>query len=460
VLNGLVPLRDGTPRSGTVARMSDWIRHAVWWQVYPLGATGAECDRLPEGAPAVPRLSQLQAWLPHLVELGCNGLALGPVFESSTHGYDTVDHSSVDRRLGTEQDLTDLIEACHARGVRVLLDGVFNHVGRDFPHFREVLDEGPGSASASWFHIDAARGGPDGFGYRDFEGHSALVALDHANPEVAQHVAEVMTYWCDRGVDAWRLDAAYAVPPAFWRDVLPRVRERHPDVWVVGEVLHGDYAGYVAASGIDSVTQYELWKAVWSSLNDRNLFELAHALARHAEMVVTFLPQTFVGNHDVTRLASRLDDRRHLPLALALLFALPGVPTVYYGDEFGLRGVKEEREGGDDAVRPRLPESVAPPGPEAAAVAELHRLLIGVRRRHAWLAGAAIQEPDVLSNEVLAVRLTAGEEALAVVLNVADRAAEVRLPMPGAAVVAGQATVRDGSVQVPPHDFALLTAGG
>jgi glycosidase len=440
--------------------MSDWIRHALWWQVYPLGATGAERQALPEGAAPVPRLTQLQAWLPHLVGLGCNGLALGPVFESSTHGYDTVDHLRVDRRLGTEQDLTDLVDACHATGVRVLLDGVFNHVGRDFPRFREVREHGPAAAAASWFDIDADAEGPDGFGYRDFEGHSALVALDHGNPEVADHVARVMTYWCDRGVDAWRLDAAYAVPPAFWREVLPRVRERHPDVWVVGEVLHGDYAGYVAASGIDSVTQYELWKAVWSALNDRNLFELAHALARHAEMVATFLPQTFVGNHDVTRLASRLADPRHLPLALALLFTLPGVPTVYYGDEFRLRGVKEDREGGDDAVRPRLPENDAPPGPEAAAVADLHRLLIGVRRRHPWLVDATIMTPDVLTNEVLAVRLTAGEDVLGVVLNVGDAPADAALPMSVGEVVAGRATVRGGSVRVPPHGFALLTAGG
>jgi glycosidase len=441
--------------------MDDRIRHAIWWQVYPLGATGAEREALPPGAAAVPRLRELQAWLPHLVGLGCNGLALGPVFESSTHGYDTVDHLAVDRRLGTEQDLQDLIDACHAGGVRVLLDGVFNHVGRDFPRFREVLEQGPSSPAASWFHVDPARRGPDGFGYRDFEGHSALVVLDHGNREVADHVARVLTYWCDRGVDAWRLDAAYAVPPAFWRDVLPRVRDRHPDVWIVGEVLHGDYAGYVAESGIDSVTQYELWKAIWSALNDRNLFELAHALGRHGEMVRAFLPQTFVGNHDVTRLASRLDDPRHLPLALALLFALPGVPTVYYGDEFGLRGIKEDRAGGDDAVRPRLPESADPPGRESATIADLHRLLIGVRRRHPWLADAAIEQPDVLSNEVLAVRLTSGQDALGVVLNVGDAPADVRLPLPGATVLAGTAELLgNGTVRVPPHAFALVGSGG
>jgi cyclomaltodextrinase len=444
--------------------MGNWIRHAVWWQVYPLGATGAELEALPPDAGPLPRLKELHAWLPHLVGLGCNGLALGPVFESGTHGYDTVDHLAVDRRLGTEQDLVDLIDACHALGVRVLLDGVFNHVGRGFPAFREVLEQGPTAPAAAWFHIDPAGHGPDGFAYRDFEGHSALVALDHGNPEVADHVARVMTYWCDRGVDAWRLDAAYAVPPAFWREVLPRVRAARPDVWIVGEVLHGDYAGYVADSGIDSVTQYELWKAVWSSLNDRNLFELAHALGRHGEMVRRFLPQTFIGNHDVTRIASRLDDPRHLPLALALLCVLPGVPTVYYGDEFGLRGMKEDRAGGDDAVRPALPATQDPRDGGAAEVADLHRLLIGVRRRHPWLVDATVEAPDVLGNELLAVRLTAEGHALAVVLNVGEHPGEVSLPLAGGSVLAGDADAWPEAagtrIRVPGHAYALVGDGG
>jgi cyclomaltodextrinase len=177
--------------------------------------------------------------------------------------------------------------------------------------------------------------------------------------------------------------------------------------------------------------------------------------------VRSFVPQTFVGNHDVTRLASRLGDPRHLPLALALLFALPGVPTVYYGDEFGLRGVKEDRAGGDDAVRPALPGDPEPPDPAAAAIADLHRLLIGVRRRHAWLVDATVETPDVLSNDVLAVRVTAGEEAVGVVLNVGDAPADVRLPLPGVTVLAGAAELSgDGSVRVPGHEYALLGSGG
>jgi cyclomaltodextrinase / maltogenic alpha-amylase / neopullulanase len=445
--------------------VSQWVRHAIWWQVYPLGFTGAERTALPEGAEPVPRLRQVEAWLPHLVQLGCNGLALGPVFAAQTHGYDTVDHFRVDPRLGTEADLQRLLDACAAAGVRVLLDGVFNHVGRGHPRFRQLLAEGPDSATARWFHVQHDPQAPDGFRYRDFEGHSALVTLDHDAPEVAELVTDVMTAWCDRGVDAWRLDAAYAVPPAFWQRVLPAVRERHPDLWVVGEVIHGDYAGYVEQSGIDSVTQYELWKAVWSSIGDRNLFELAHALRRHDDMVRRFLPQTFVGNHDVTRLASRLPDRRHLALAVAVLLTVPGIPTLYYGDEWALEGVKEDRAGGDDAVRPAFPPTPQDTGwaadPARAAVAGLHRTLIGLRRRHPWLVDARLAEPDVLRNELLALRLRGDGQQLALVLNLADAPADVVLPLPGAQLLAGSGDVRPrgGSVVATAAPHAFLVVG-
>jgi cyclomaltodextrinase len=441
-----------------------WVRHCVWWHVYPLGFIGAE----PPSASVItprPNVRALLPWVDYLVGLGANGLALGPVFASGTHGYDTVDHFTVDPRLGTEDDLLALIEACHDRGVRVLLDGVFNHVGRDFPAFVDVLEHGASSVHAPWFQVDFNRPGPDGFAYRGFEGHSALVALNHDNPEVADYVARVMSYWCERGVDGWRLDAAYAVPPEFWRAVLPRVRERHPDLWVTGEVIHGDYAGYVRASGIDAVTQYELWKAIWSSLNDRNFFELAHALRRHADLLPTFLPQTFVGNHDVTRLTSQLTDSRHVVLALALLFTLPGVPSVYYGDERGLPGVKEHRAGGDDAIRPAYPHDPSVLDPSGASMYDTHRHLTSVRRRNAWVNGATVLDPDVLRNDVIAFRVADASNTLAVVLNVGDTPAVERLPMASGHVAAGDGVVQPGGgehvrVTVAPHSYLVLTSPG
>ena len=176
-----------------------------------------------------------------MIELGCNGLALGPIFASESHGYDTVDHYRIDPRLGTGADFDRLAEACRARGIRVLLDGVFNHVGRGFPGFRDVLEHGRGSRYASWFRLDfAASDAPDGFGYADFEGHRGLVALNHAEPQVADYVSDVMRHWLDRGAAGWRLDAAYRVPAEFWHEVAGRVRRDHPEAWLLGEVIHGE----------------------------------------------------------------------------------------------------------------------------------------------------------------------------------------------------------------------------
>ena len=337
--------------------MPDWVSDAVWWQVYPLGFLGALHGPQPEGV--AHRLPQLEQWIPYAVELGANGLALGPLFASESHGYDTLDHTRVDPRVGDEADLVSLVDACHATGVRVLLDGVFNHVGYRHPAFQAALREGPDSPTASWFRF---RWPPDWQPgqlpeYDVFEGHGGLVELNHDDPGVVQLVVDVMCHWLERGVDGWRLDAAYAVPPEFWARVLPAVRARFPQAYVVGEVIHGDYADLVRRSTLDAVTQYELWKGIWSSLNDGNFYELAHALERHEALLETFVPMTFVGNHDVTRIATMLDDVRHVPHALAVLFTISGTPSVYYGDEQGYRGRTEDRVGGDDEVRPPFPGS-------------------------------------------------------------------------------------------------------
>ena len=441
--------------------MSDWVRHAIWWHVYPLGFLGAEETAQPEGSTAVPRLRRLIGWLDYAVDLGLNGLALGPIFASETHGYDTVDHYRIDPRLGTEDDFLALLDACRQRGVRVTLDGVFNHVGRGFPRFGEVLRDGPGATSSDWFRLTwpAGAGADDEPGYENFEGHDALVALNHDNQEVVDHVTEVMTYWLDRGIDGWRLDAAYAVTPSFWAAVLPAVRSRHPAAYVFGEVIHGDYRQIVADSGLDAVTQYELWKAVWSSLNDTNLHELAWSLTRHGEFLGTFVPLTFVGNHDVTRIASRIDNPRLLAHAQVLLFTVGGTPTVYAGDEQGMLGVKEDRAGGDDAVRPAFPAEPTELTPGGWEVYALHRELVALRRRHPWLWDAA---PQIVSttNTELVYRVAGPEgEGLVVVLNIGQEPARVEVPDGTGGLVAGQGRVDAGTVEVDAFGWAVLTHG-
>jgi cyclomaltodextrinase / maltogenic alpha-amylase / neopullulanase len=413
------------------------FEHVILWHAYPLGFVGAERENPPEG-PVRHRLQQLEAWLDHVIALGANGLQLGPVFDSETHGYDTRDHLRIDPRLGDEDDLRSLIAAAHARGVRVVLDGVFNHVGRSFPRF--VAAEAGDPEAARWF---VRRGD----GWADFEGHSALVALNHDEPAVAEYVVRVMRHWLDLGIDGWRLDAAYAVPTTFWQRVATEVHASHPHAWLLGEVIHGDYAAFVTESGLDSVTQYELWKAIWSSLNERNLWELAWSLGRHRDMVESFLPATFLGNHDTTRIASRLVDERHLPHAVTVLLTVGGTPVIYAGDEEGFRGIKEDRAGGDDAVRPRFPDDPSGLPADGEPVRRLHQRLIALRRRKPWLAQGRYEQVRV-ENDVLVYRMTAadGNDAVTIVLNVGDEPVAVE-PAPGEHVLEGG---------LGPHEAAVI----
>jgi cyclomaltodextrinase / maltogenic alpha-amylase / neopullulanase len=403
---------------------------SIFWHVYPLGFCGAEKDAT-DGVRH--RLGRIVDYLDHARELGASGLLLGPVFASASHGYDTLDHYRIDERLGDGADFDALAADAHAAGFCVVLDGVFNHLGRDHELVRRALDAGPGTPDGDWIRWSGA------YPYF-FEGHEALVALNLSNPAVQDYVAGVMSHWLRRGIDGWRLDAAYAAGPDAWAPIVARVRAAHPDAWLLGEVLHGDYAGFVAASGLDTVTQYELWKATWSSLNDANLFELAWTLTRHDEMVAAFRPQTFIGNHDVTRIATKLTDPRHVEVALALLMLLPGTPSIYYGDELGFTGEKLDAAGGDDAIRPEFPADPAALTGDPACL-DAHRRLIGLRRNHPWLADARLTTGH-LTNTTLAIGLAGRDgQHLTLGLNLGDDAIE----LPGSY----------GPITVHPQSWAL-----
>ena len=407
--------------------------------MYPLGFLGAEPEALSAEAPVQHRLARLEPWLDYAVRLGVEGLILGPVFAAQTHGYDTVDHFRIDSRLGDEDDLLRLITAAHERGLRIVLDGVFNHVGRGFAAFVDVLTNGPGSEFASWFRLKwpdstASNRAPE---VEVFEGHEQLVALNHEAPAVVDYVASVLNHWCARGIDGWRLDAAYAVPVDFWRLALGPLREQHPDAWVFAELIHGDYAGFVSDSGVDSATQYELWKAIGSSINDANFFELAHALGRHNDFLEVFVPVTFLGNHDTTRIASRLADPRHLPHALAVLFGVGGTPVVYAGDEQAFRGVKYEREGGDDEIRPAFPDSPDELSQLGAQTFGLHQRLIGLRRVRPWLASARTSVSELTNTVVMLTSAPTadgaegedpGADRIVVALSLQDEPSALPLP--------------------------------
>ncbi|MFP7366505.1 alpha-amylase family protein [Corynebacterium callunae] len=371
-----------------------FAEHAIIWQVYPLGAVGAPIR--PETQPPLEhRLPALEKWLDYVVELGCNALLLGPVFESASHGYDTLDFYRIDPRLGDDGDIDSLLVAAQQRGIGVLFDGVFNHV----------------YYSSKYAELTSGNA---------FEGHESLAELDHHNPAVVDLVVDVMNFWLDRGIAGWRLDAVYATSPEFWAQVIPQVKARHPQAWIMGEMIHGDYAEFLKASGIDSVTQYELWKAVWSSLKEGNFFELEWTLGRHNDFLNSFVPQTFIGNHDVTRIASQVGQERAI-LAAAILFTVGGTPSIYYGDEQGFDGIKEEKEAGDDAVRPPLPPEFSPLG---KWIENQYKVLISLRRQHPWLHRAKTEILHI-ENQKLHYRVAGDGQWLEVQLDSANPAVHI-----------------------------------
>lgn len=439
--------------------MQRWVENVMWWQIYPLGFVGAEIR--PADATqhdwatdaGEQPLARIEAWLDHVIDLGLNGLQLGPIFASATHGYDTIDYFTIDPRLGDDRGFDSLVNAAHARGIRVLLDGVFNHVSRQHPAF-VVLSDGPDAPTANLF-----RGRWEGWSPGDpvdadvFEGHDQLVALNHDSPAVEDMVVDVLNHWLARGADGWRLDAAYAVPSAFWARVLKRVRAEHPDAWFTSEVIHGDFSAIAAESTVDSITQYELWQGIWHGIADRNLFELSHAIGRNNGFLDSFVPSTFIGNHDVTRIASVVGTAALVPHAIALLFTLGGIPSVWAGDEYAFEGVKEERIGGDDVIRPEFP--VLPPDSSSPTLA-LYRELIALRRRHPWLVSAHSDVVEV-RNEAIVIRTATAEDAVITALNIGD--SPVTLPAAGAQeVLAGEASLSDG-IQLPAFGWAVLGSG-
>lgn len=399
-----------------------WTNHAIFWHVYPLGFAGAPI-REPDHEPQ-PRIRRLLNWLDYAVELGVSGILLGPVFTSQTHGYDVLDQYEIDPRLGTQTDFDELIAACKERGLRVVLDGVFSHVSDRHPQLQQALGEGPEGPLADYFDVDWHDA--EGPKPRVFEGHGQLARLNHHNPQIRKDVVAVLNHWLDRGIDGWRLDAAYSVDPEFWSAVIGQAREQHPGAWFLGEVIHGDYPEFVADSQVDSVTQYELWKAIWSSLKDANLFELDWNLQRHNEFLEKFVPNTFIGNHDVTRIASTLGPSGAVT-ALAILLTIGGIPSIYAGDEQGFTGVKEERIGGDDDVRPAFPDSPEQLSDLGADIHRAHVELIGLRRRHPWLVTAATEATE-LSNAVYSYRVRAkdGPEHLEITINLEAGSGEPR----------------------------------
>lgn len=330
----------------------------VFYHIYPLGFCGAPEKNDFHFAP-VERLNKITEWIGHMKRLGVNALYLGPVFESAGHGYDTANYYQVDRRLGTNATLKNLVGTLHENGIAVVLDGVFNHVGREFFAFKDIINSGQGSRFKHWFDgVDFGRRSPcgDRFTYNTWAGHYDLVKLNPKSDEVVGHLIGAARYWIDEfGIDGIRLDAADCLDFDFMRKLSDAVKGVRPDFWIMGEVIHGDYGNWVRDAHIDSTTNYECYKGLYSSHNDRNYFEIAHSLRRQFAVGGIYRGLSlynFADNHDVERVASSLKNRSHLYPLYTLLFTMPGIPSIYYGSEWGLEGRKAN--GSDKSLRPAL----------------------------------------------------------------------------------------------------------
>lgn len=412
---------------------SRWIDSSTIYHLYPLGACGA--PRLNDfGRPPEHRLDRLFGWIGRWRALGVDALLIGPIFESTAHGYDTADLFRIDRRLGDWALFQRLASELRAAGIRLLLDGVFHHVGRDFWAFRDVLEKKGASPYCGWFsglRFDRQNRHGDGFVYDTWNGCDDLVKLNLGHPDVRAHLFSAVEAWMrDFDISGLRLDAADAIDLGFLSALARFCRDRRPDFFLMGEVVHGDYRRWANGDRLDSTTNYECFKGLYSSFNDRNFFEIAYSLRRQfgEQGIYARLPlYSFADNHDVDRVASLLRDRAHLYPLYLLLFTMPGVPSIYYGSEWGLQG-RRTREG-DAALRPALPdldEAAIRRLPEPDLENALRRF-IRLRRSSRALCGGDYRE-ELVRPEQLAFSRSCGDESLLVLINAASTPATVELP--------------------------------
>lgn len=385
-----------------------WFHEAMIYQIYPLGLCGAPQEN--DGVQSH-RILRLLDWVEHIKETGADTVLFNPLFESDRHGYDTRDYNAVDCRLGTAEDLRQVCDAFHAAGIRVLLDGVFNHVGRGFWAFRDVQARKWDSPYKDWFHLsfDGNTAFNDGFWYEGWEGHYELVKLNLWNPAVVQHQFDAIRSWVEQfDIDGLRLDVAYCLPGDYLKQLRSFTNGLKQDFVLIGETLHGDYNRWMNGEMCHSVTNYECYKGLYSSFNSMNMFEIGHSLARQFGPEPWTLYKgchllNFLDNHDVERIASILQNKNHLPVAYGLLFAMPGVPAVYYGSEWGIEGRKSW---GDADLRPALER------PQANELTAWIAKLARARRSSRALCYGGCRNVLLTNRQMILERAAEGERVL------------------------------------------------
>jgi glycosidase len=409
---------------------STWAGNAFFYHIYPLGLCGAP-EKNDLTKPNVNRIEMLYPWLDHIQSLGANAIYIGPVFQSMAHGYDTVDYYRIDRRLGDNDSFARFADALHSRGMSLVLDAVLNHVGREFWAFKDVLAHGEHSAYVDWFHnLRFGEKSPfgDPFTYEGWSGHYSLVKLNLSHPHVRAHLFDAVRMWMDRfGIDGLRLDAADCLDFDFLKALHEITKQRRSDFWLMGEVVHGDYRQWANPETLDSVTNYEAYKGLYSSLVDVNYFEIAYSLKRQFGqdgMYRDLALYNFVDNHDVDRVASKLKNAAWLYPLYLLLFTMPGIPSIYYGSEWGLEGVKGQWS--DKQLRPTLDLgqiSAHCPQPNLPGVI---RRLADIRRKLPALSSGNYRELWVNHQQLAFSRQLDGQTVI-VALNSSSEPAHISL---------------------------------
>ena len=445
--------------------MLNWTKKAVFYHIYPLGFCGAPFENInQEGIEN--RICKVLEWIPHLKELGVNAIYFGPLFESKTHGYDTTDYYHIDKRLGSNEDFEAVCMKLHEADIKVVVDGVFNHVGRDFFAFKDLQEKGGYSKYKDWFcNVNFEEKSPmgDSFSYEAWEGHFELVKLNLWNEELKGHLLNAVGEWIDRyQIDGLRLDVAYSLDENFMRALRGFVKQKREDFWLMGEIIHGDHNRLIKPDLLESTTNYECYAGIYSSHNEKNYFEINHSLNRlfsQDGLYKGFDLYNFVDNHDVERLGSILSDKRHLENCYTLLFTMPGIPSVYYGSEWGIEGKKQE--GSDYELRPdlNLDEML---NLDQKLVKHIYELST-IKQQYEALSDG-IYEEVIVTNEQLLFARTSDNSKIYVALNLAD--AEAVLRMQGdehvnlVNILGGEEGIpfEDGNyvVQLPPFGAKIL----
>ncbi len=410
--------------------MSTWYEKAVFYHMYPLGMTGAPAVNFSPADTEVPashRFQELSAWIPHIKKLNISAVYIGPLFESTSHGYDTRDFYRIDRRLGTNEDFRQFTALCHENGIRVVIDSVFNHTGREFFAFQDLLRNGSSSPFRNWYRnvrFDCHNSMGDPFCYDCWHGITELPCLNLNEPEVRRYLLDTVSFWTNTfDIDGLRLDCANVLDFSFMAELRKLADEIKPDFWLMGEVIHGDYSRWVNREMLHSVTNYEMHKSIYSAHNDHNYFELAHNV-RRLEVVGRSL-YTFVDNHDENRIASKLNFKEHLFPVYALLYTLPGIPSVYYGSEWGIEGLRDSCS--DSALRPAIPAD----GLESRenALTRLIRTLGRIHAENGALHTGLYKELLLTNRQYAFARLGEGHAIITAANNDSEPAA-VQVPLP------------------------------